>query len=155
LDWTENPLAALFNAVVDKYDKDGEVVSLLPDWRMTFGQNHTPQSAKLPHPPVRQRHHLVKETIQYLFDEGKRPEDQLIVPLHPDLQAGRMLQQGASFTLHMPGSSEINENAGNVRRFTIDRKKKPALLDELRAIGVNWATLFPDLDHLTREIRAN
>src|SRR5260370_39411347 len=48
LDWTQNPLAALFFAVASEQEKNGEVVAIMPNWRMTFGQDHTPQMAGLP-----------------------------------------------------------------------------------------------------------
>lgn len=153
LDWTENPLAALFFAVASEHDQDGEVMAVIPDWRMAFGSDRPPERANLPYAPVGQRHELVGQTIQYLFGERGRPDRHLIVPVRPDLRSGRMLQQGACFTLHMPGCREINESAGNARRFGVPKKNKQMLLKELRAIGVNWATLFPDLDHVSKEIR--
>jgi hypothetical protein len=155
LDWTTNPLAALFFAVSQEHDHDGEVISVLPNWRLTFGDEFNPRRAGLPyHPPVGQRYPLVKKTIKYLFDLGRRPfRGGLIVPLQPDLRSARMLQQGACFTLHMPGCPPINENPTNSKRFRIPSSRKRVLLEELRAVGVNWATLFPDLDHLAKEIR--
>ncbi len=153
LDWTENPLAALFFAAASEQDDDGEVIAVMPDWRMTFGHDHPSERANLPYPPVGQRHQLVRETIQYIFEERERPERHLIIPVRPDLRSGRMLQQGACFTLHMPGCPEINESAGNAKRFRIPRENKEMLKEELRSIGVNWATLFPDLDHVSEEIR--
>jgi hypothetical protein len=153
LDWTENPLAALFFAVAKDQNEDGEVVAIQPDWRMTFGSARPVERANLPYPPVGQRHSLVKETIQYLFDEGERPDRALIVPVRPDLRSSRMLQQGACFTLHMPGCPEVNETGKIARRFVIRKRAKQTLLAELRAIDVNWATLFHTLDHVSREIR--
>jgi hypothetical protein len=153
LDWTENPLAALFFALAGAQDEDGEIVAVIPDWRMTFGRDHCSERASLPYPPMGQRHQLVRETIQYVFEEGERPGRHLIIPVRPDLRSGRMLQQGACFTLHMPGCPEINESAGNVSRFGIPRDNKQVLKEELRSIGVNWATLFPDLDNVSKQIR--
>ena len=153
LDWTANPLAALFFAVSQEHDHDGEVISILPNWRLTFGDEPNPRKAGLPYPPIGQRDQLVVKTIEYLFDLGQRPEDRLIVPLRPDLRSVRMLQQGACFMMHMPGCPAINENPTNSKRFRIPSSSKGFLSEELRAVGVNWATLFPDLDHLAKEIR--
>ena len=82
LDWTANPLAALFFAVSQEHyhDHDGEVISVLPEWRLTFGDESNPRKSGLPHPPVGQRDQLVVKTIAYLFDLDQRPEDGLIVP---------------------------------------------------------------------------
>jgi len=153
LDWTANPLAALFFAASQEHDHGGEVISILPDWRLTFGDESNPRKASLPYPAVGQWDQLVVKTIEYLFDLGQRPEGCLIVPLQPDLWSARLLQQGACFTMHMPGCPAINENPTNSKRFRIPSSSKRALLEELRAVGVNWATLFPDLDHLAKEIR--
>ena len=155
LDWTANPLAALFFAVSQEHDHDGEVISILPDWRLTFGDESNPRKAGLPYPPVGQRDQLVVKTIEYLLGLGQRPEGCLIVPLQPDLRSARMLQQRACITMHMPGCPAINENPTNSKRFHIPSSSKRVLLEELRAVGVNWATLFPDLDHLAKEIREN
>ena len=153
LDWTKNPLAALFFAVSAEPGHDGEVIAVQPDWRqMTFGDKPSPLEDQLPRGPVEQRKFPVRETIMYLFGDRVRPNEKLIVPLRPDLRAGRMLQQGSCFTLHMPGCPPIHEDVGNAKRFSIPKKSKQLLLEELRAVGVNWATLFPDLDHLSREI---
>ena len=55
--------------------------------------------------------------------------------------------------MHMPGCPAINEIPTNSKRFRIPSSSKGFLLEELRAVGVNWATLFPDLDYLAKEIR--
>jgi hypothetical protein len=99
----------------------------LPDWRLTFGDESNPRKAGLPYPPVGQRDQLVVKTIEYLFDLGQRPEDCLIVPLQPDLRSARMLQQGACFTMHMPGCPAINEDPTNSKRFRIPSSSVAAL----------------------------
>jgi len=149
LDWTTNPLAALFFAVSQEADKDGEVLGVIPDWRLTFGPQANPQ--KEPQPPVAQRHPLVVKTVGYFLNSAERPTDALIVPVLPDLCLARMLKQGACFTLHMPSCPQINESC--VVRIPILRNAKAVLIEELRSVRVNWATLYPDLDHVAQEIR--
>ncbi len=63
LDWTANPLAALFFAVSQEHDHDGEVISILPDWRLTFGDESNPRKAGLPYPPVGQRDQLLSRRL--------------------------------------------------------------------------------------------
>jgi hypothetical protein len=74
----------------------------------------------------------------------------MILPILPDLRSPRMLQQGACFTLHLPGSGPIAEKAAV--RFLIPKEEKARLVRTLRALGVSWSRLFPDLDHLCREL---
>jgi hypothetical protein len=64
-----------------------------------------------------------------------------------------MLQQGSCFTLHPPGCDAINPEAYDVLR--VPEGAKQTILVELRQAATNWATLFPDLDHLVEEIRTD
>ena len=64
-----------------------------------------------------------------------------------------MLQQDACFTLHLPDSGDLRELPENSRRYQIPSAAKQKILRELNAIGVNWATLFRDLDNVARQIR--
>ena len=100
LDWTANPLASLFFAVSQEHDYDGEVISILPDWRLTFGDESNPRKAGLPYPPVGQRDQLVVKTIEYLFDLGQRPGGCLIVPLQPDLRSAHAAARGVLHDAH-------------------------------------------------------
>lgn len=155
LDWSANPLAALFFAVSDHNDSDAEVIAACPDWRLTYGSSrgtHCAPNRRVP--PVDQRDPLVKKSINYLFGQGARPSHGLIIPLRPDLRASRMLQQGACFTLHAPGCRDICEGPEWLHRYSILAASKGCIEKELRALGVTRATLFPDLDHLSLEIRA-
>lgn len=152
LDWTTNGLAALFFTAVRRPEEDGEVIVASPDWRLTTDDPSDPRVEVLDGAPFPQRHHLVVEATEYLFGDGERPQPPMILPVLPDLSSPRMLQQGACFTLHTPGSGPVRENA--VARFVIPSEQKADLVRALRALGVNWSTLFPDLDHLCLELRS-
>ena len=154
LDWSANPLAALFFAVSAHADSDAEVIAACPDWRLTYGSPRGVRESGLPCPPVNQRDGFIEETIDYLFGRGSRPSHRLIIPLRPDLRASRMLQQGACFTLHSPGCRDICEGPDWLHRYAIPAGSKRRIEEELRSLGVTYATLFPDLDHLSMEIRA-
>ena len=153
LDWTANPLAALFFAVSQEHDHDGEVISILPDWRLTFGDESNPRKAGLPYPPVGQRDQLLSRRLSTCLAWASVLKVVSLSPSNPTCGRRGMLQQRACFTMHMPGRLAINENPTNSKRFHIPSSSKRVLLEELRAVGVNWATLFPDLDHLAIEIR--
>jgi hypothetical protein len=149
LDWTINPLAALFFAATNGRDSDGVVVAILP------GEAHgadEPQPGGIARGPFEMRSREVVATIASLFGEGPPPHPAPILPVLPDVRAGRMLQQGSCFTLHGPGSAPIAENAAI--RLTVPREAKAAIERQLHSLGVSWATLFPDLDHLSREMRS-
>jgi hypothetical protein len=150
LDWTTNGLAALFFTAVAHPEHDGEVIATIPDWRLTTGDADDHRAALLADAPFPQRHPLVGDAVRYLFGEENRPDAPMVVPVLPDLRFPRMLQQGACFTLHLPGSGSVREEA--VVRFVIPRDRKAELVRSLRALGMSWSRLFPDLDHLCREL---
>lgn len=146
LDWTRNPLAAIFFAVNDCRDRDGGLYVVEP----TFFAQH----AKRSEPVIDMNDERIVRTIAYLF--GKRRElgvPPQIVPLYPDLSLGRMHRQDSAFTLHMPGASPIDESHESVAKYLVPAAAKEPLLRTLRRLGVSWANLFPDLDHLAKEMR--
>lgn len=150
LDWTTNGLAALFFTAVSHPEHDGEVIATVPDWRMTTDDPQGRRAQLLAEAPFPQRHTVVRDAVSYLFGEGERPAAPMVVPVLPDLRFQRMLQQGACFTLHLPGSGSVREEA--VVRFVIPRDRKSDLVRSLRALGMSWSRLFPDLDHLCLEL---
>ncbi len=96
LDWTMNPLAALFFAVKKcNENKDGELLimdapKLLPD------EPNVPKSI------VGVRHPYAKKAIGVSFWDPKVSHlPALVLPIRPDNHAGRIGQQSSCFTLHM------------------------------------------------------
>ena len=152
LDWTINGLAALFFTCVKEPEHDGEVIVASPDWRLTTDDEKSEFVAVVTDAPFPQRDPLVRDTVAYLFGEGDRPVRPMIVPVLPDLRSLRMLHQGSCFTFHLPGSGAIHEKA--VTRFAVPKERKQDFDAALRNLGINWSTLFHDLDHLCLEIRA-
>lgn len=150
LDWTNNPLSALFFAVSSELEKDGEVFAAPPDYHMTSDNPEAIIKFTLGKSPFRQDDELLIKTISYLFGKGNEPELKMILPIYPDLKFSRMLQQDARFTLHMPGTDSINEAA--VLRFSVPKELKREMQVTLRRLGISWATLYPDLDHVSKEI---
>ena len=96
----------------------------------------------------------IVQTIAYLFGRhDELPLPPQIVPLYPDLSLGRMHRQDSAFTLHMPGAAPIDESHESVAKYVVPAAAKEPLLRTLRRLGVSWANLFPDLDHLAQEMR--
>jgi FRG domain len=152
LDWTTNPMSALFFAVTTDREEDGVVVVSLPEHLLGSTDTDTPPAGRSKLAPFDVRAEVVVRTISSLFGDEDPPAPPMVLPVLPDLRAGRMLQQGSCFTLHMPGSEAISQDS--VVQLLIPSKHKGDIEAGLRSLGVNWASLFPDLDHVSRELRS-
>ena len=109
LDWTMNALAALFFAVETHPDRNGTFFALsLPASDRVDATNGAPADEdSLRGAPVELGSPLLQRTIDCLFGDCSLPDDPpRILPILPDLSAGRMLQQGACFTFHVPGTAD-------------------------------------------------
>jgi hypothetical protein len=157
LDWTNNPLAALFFAVEnkDQHGVDGEVFAVEP-------------TAILPTPDLKKkgndilwgaeitRHPYVADAIgESFWHVAKKPRDAVIIPVIPDNRIGRIGQQSSCFTLHMHKSLDVVVPEPKIAKFKIVAKDnaKANILDELLRMNINQFTLFNDLDHLSRDIK--
>jgi hypothetical protein len=131
LDWTTNPLVALFFAVEMQGETDGAVFCHMPSWhlnRETFSLDHPLEGAARLTP---------------------RPFDR------------RILAQSGVFTYHFHPDVALtsNEVVGEMREaapegvdlvvIRVTAKFKPMLQHHLSAIGISRKTLFPDLEGLS------
>ena len=148
LDWTTNPLAALFFAVKKDNKKDGDVFVM--DAPRLVSSN---TAKNVPNNIVTMRHPYVTDTTGLSFwhkpkDESRPP---LIVPIRPDSRAGRISQQSSCFTLHVHLSSPTTNRT--LGRMKIPAGSKTSILEDLRKLNINEFTIYNDLDHLSLEIR--
>jgi hypothetical protein len=145
LDWTTNPLAALFFAVKGlDANKDGELLimnapRLLPD------------EPDVPRGIVTMRDPYTVDAIGVSFWIPPRQHHKAIVlPIRPDNQSGRIGQQSSCFTLHMHEAKPCTNPT--LERVKVPGKSKGQLLDELRKLNINQFTIYNDLEHLAKEI---
>jgi len=146
LDWTLNPLAALYFAISGDPAEDGVIFVF---------------NAKELGNPLDMRDKQVKQTVDAVFCDAQIKFGAKILPVVPDLFAGRMLQQNSCFTLHTP-PLKLNKSGDfklkpaqipKVEKHIIPKGQKDNLLLTLRRLGVSQATLFSDLDHVAKEIK--
>jgi len=156
LDWTTNPLAALFFAVSGLPDKDGAIFVLNP--RFLIPNDEDERKPIFPPDVVEVHHPLVAQLIGYVCgrDDTANHSQPFTLPITPDLQAGRMLQQGSCFTFHMPKAPPLGNHfpKSKLEKYVIPKEKKAEIRTTLRRMNVNDATLYADLDHLASEIKA-
>jgi len=147
LDWTANPLAALFFAVTEHETEDGD--AFVMDAPQLVPKSAEPDLYKF---VLTMRHPYATDAIGVSFwhpDRNKRKP--LILPIRPDNQLGRISQQSSCFTLHMHQCPPTRN--GSLACIKIPAGKKVSLRQELHRLNVNQFTIYNDLDHLSKEIK--
>jgi len=148
LDWTANPLTALFFAASRNETEDGDVYMMEPTQII-------PETSDEPRHVKTMRHPSVSDAVGISYwHEPQKKREPLILPVRPDNQSGRIGQQSSLFTMHMhectpktnPTLARIKVPAGKTKR---------ELCEELRRLNVNQFSIYNDLDHLSKEICKN
>ena len=146
LDWTTNPLAALFFAVNSHPDSNGTIYVVNPRFFIpNTGCDKYPADVVHPH------HAFFTRTAAYLFGEGEKPDVPIVLPVAPNQVAGRIFQQSSRFTLHMPDAPAHDNKT--LETHTIPKAAKPAIQRQLRRLNIGWGTLMCDLDNVSRELK--
>ena len=153
LDWTTNPLAALFFAASGNPNEDGEIIVATPSYRVVSENADSLEDLGTATVCFPKRDPLLQQAVASLFGEYEPPSDPEVFFIVPDLTDPRVAQQGSCFSLHMCNKTPISERV--FVRLPVPARQKPIIQESLRTMGVSWATLFPDLDHVCREMQAS
>lgn len=144
LDWTESPLIALYFALSEENDQPSAIWALSPTAfnEALFGQNvifgeQNPQ-------------------IQNLFLDSFRPEINqtgVAAVQSPEIDI-RNLVQLSQHTVHGDSNpiEEIEGNNNYLFKFEVPVGAKEGLKQSLYILGIREANLFPDLEHLAKEL---
>jgi hypothetical protein len=151
LDWSTNPLAALFFACDGEDDKDGFVYAM--DAKQVIPEEAETRKGK---PLYRQvmtmRHAVVEYAVGISFWEPiDKTFEPHVLPVRPDVIPGRIGQQSSVFTLHMHRAEPVDNPT--LTTIRIDAASKAAIRDELHRVNINQFTTYYDLDHLSKEIK--
>jgi len=151
LDWTESILiAAYFVINREKYtSKPGALWALDPD-RLNRVQFPGTSGKFVPE----------DEEVIPLFKHAFRPRGKRrikkIAAINPDEVEIRMMIQMSVFTIH--GTSQplnkIKDNEKFLMKFGIPANVKEELSGMLFDLGIRESNLFPDLDHLAKELKS-
>lgn len=124
LDWSQNPMVALFFCCFENIENDGAVFAFPP--------------------------------TKYVKTELKNPFEQTseVVFYQPITSNERLANQYGYFTVHKNPKKEfkMNSNLGELEKIIIPASLKEKLLLMLNKYGINFLTLFPDLDGLSKHL---
>ena len=135
MDWTSNPLAALYFATsfTKKNETHGAIWFLLPSdnesGRLDVFTAPEPLSVcglRLIYPATVTQRIAAQSSTFTIQDKPRRNMDE--------------------YSMDEPGTP--HRDILKLGRLRVPKDKKPTMLREMEAINVNWRTLFPDLDGL-------
>jgi hypothetical protein len=154
LDWTNNPLAALFFATAADLSHDGELFMLdayrfqIPSGTIrSFGGRDFQGIATLGHPVFESALHPIFRWKPDVFPS-------FIIPVRPPYFDVRVSSQRSCFTFHVPDQSvvELSTNP-TLRVYQIPKGAKPEIVKELQLLGVDHFRVFGDLASLALTLK--
>jgi FRG domain len=158
LDWSENILIATFFAVVEHPKEDGELWTIYPD--ELNGKSEFFGLALPNHRKVRylsgQPYHSDPEKLRDELELKEIPLNP--IALMPNNIFPRMTAQMSVFTIHPdPKKSgqkieEILLTDNEITRYVIPKGLKSEFEKKLSYLGINYRTLFPDLEGMAKFI---
>jgi hypothetical protein len=153
LDWSTNPLAALFFACDGEDGRDGYVYAMnarrvIPDDVYRYENS----KERLWPSVYDQRFPMVRFAVNLSFwgppKAGLKP---YVLPFRPDVVPGRIGAQSSCFTFHMHRAKPVDNPS--LVTIKVTASKKSDIRDELHRVNINQFTTYNDLDHLSKEVR--
>lgn len=145
LDWSESLLVAAFFAITDRSGNDGAIWVLAPG-----AMNATSIGSIIPFLTDERVTPLVNEAFGSKEATGFADHIAVLAPRTDQ----RMAAQLGNYTIHRGRAPlEAARNASKfLARITIPSSAAPRFRRELSLLGVRECALFPDLEHLAKEV---
>lgn len=148
LDWSENPLIGLYFACESDAGADGRFWILRPNDLNEKSSPGTPGILLFGHDKI---------LDHYLPEEAKSPS-----PIQPPVAAvaarsfGRIVAQSGTFTIchrSFEPLESVHEGA-YLESYSIPLARKAFIREQLKVLGINVMTVYPDLTHLAEYVKS-
>jgi len=157
LDWTESILIALFFAINQYLNEDGELWALYP--------SELNKLSNIDGLPTRENKYLQYLASEPFYQNLKKLGDMLgiqnppqyPIAFEPPMNFFRIFVQKSVFTIHPKPENgnaihEILDNPKHLVRYVIPSDCKQQFRKDLHALGIDYKYLFPDLDNLSKSL---
>jgi hypothetical protein len=143
LDWTNNPLAALYFACSHNEGVDGELYGMDVYSLMPSGSGIATS-----------RREEVQSAIQMITTWGKGGKDpDQIIAVRPDYFDRRVSLQRSCFTLHGPAHRELTSGENKtLTRIHVQGTKKADILRQLAVLGIDHFSIYGDMESLAKRL---
>ena len=161
LDWTRSPLVAMYFVVSEARCKDGELWAMHPE---NLNRPSGVDGILLPRSAIL-RFLAGEPRWNKSLDELAQEVGLPVVPnnpvaFRPPMRFNRMVAQLSTFTIHPEpkptgrGATipELLQDEEHLVRYIVPASCKGTIFRDLAALGITRASLFPDLDGLSRTI---
>jgi hypothetical protein len=152
LDWTTNPLAALFFVCLELEKVDGALF-FMDAYQLAVTQNTKDKGYQ---GVVTMRHRAFQKALKTICTWAPKPWGfpDFIMALRPDYSDLRIVLQRSCFTFHVPTKEELTlAHNGSLKKYTVPSSAKKTLLHELILLGVDEFSIYGDLDHLASRLK--
>lgn len=157
LDWTENPLTALYFALFDKLrpgvsEEDSVLWALLP---LELNKNFTELENEQSLPSFEEDMNVLSPyTPEKYGNPGEKGKQKPMAFLAPR-NTKRMQAQQSVFTIHHRIKDPIDQigNSKHVWKYIIPKEKKNEIRTELRLLGINKFLVYPELPVIHEKIK--
>lgn len=145
LDWTESALVAAFFTVIEHSEETGVLWALNP-----FSLNKNQIDEYMISGPFTE---FAQEIIAPAFSRQAESPD-LIIAINAQQFDVRMMMQQSAFTIHGTKNplNDLPDSEKFLMQFRIPAKAKPSLKSTFQMLGVTESHLFPDLEHLAKDL---